>query len=266
MRRKFTRAIALTILALIIASCASHYRPPHFEPESAVFSGLLNAGAPPADDVRVLWVHGMCHHSTDWVLQRVADLEKLGGVAATLEGAIDVPARPGQAGPLARVYRYALRGGAMRHEFHFVVWSDLTREAKRSLCYDSSRRDDVAEVCDGASDYPSARARGTLNDRLKSMIMNTCVSDALLYAGATGPAMRDRVAIAVCAALSGLPPQPARGGNPLPPAACYDGDPSDWVPRAGPIAFVTESLGSKILFDALTASARPGAGRSPAAA
>jgi hypothetical protein len=265
------RASALCLLCLLACACTTPYSPPKFDPDVA-FGGIIESAPDQSNaatkDPRVVWVHGMCHHAPNWQKERIESLEKRSGLTAEPIDAIDVPARLGDPGPLVTVHRYRLRGkgdqAGVQPVINFVSWSALTRDAKRQLCYDSGDRTgnetfdaEVRAVCEGERDWPSPHERGSFNQLLKSVIMNACLSDALIYVGETKARIRERVAIAVCAALSGLPARHSAART-LPPATCYDGNPADWVPSDTPIVFVTESLGSKILIDALAHSTRPG--------
>jgi hypothetical protein len=264
MPRHSLRCVAIVALCLLAAACTTPFRPPQFEPDAG-FSGIAAPPGTAQAESRVVWVHGMCHHTTQWIDERVEGIGKLTGATSQLVDVVYVPAEPGAAGPAIQVHSYRFTGGGLSHVFSFVLWSELTLAAKQRLCYDSRERDDVREVCAGVEGWPSLHERAALNDLLKSRIMNSCLADALIYSGATHARIRDRMAVAVCVALSGLPRSGSRERQ-GPPPACYDGDPSDWVPSDAPIAFVTESLGSKILFDALRHSAAPGRARGAAAA
>ncbi len=71
--------------------------------------------------------------------------------------------------------------------------------------------------------------RARLNGRLKSELLNDCIADAVIYAGESGPAIRDAVAAALTEVLARMD----AGGS------------------EAPLVIVAESLGGKLVFDAL---------------
>jgi hypothetical protein len=103
-----------------------------------------------------------------------------------------------------------------------LVWSPLTADAKRSLCFDvaGSNPSCPAGLFDGV--------RASLNSRFKDSLLNDCFADAIVYLGPLGGQIRASMKAAV-----------ERFGT-----AHVAG---------GPLVLVTESLGSKILTDAVVA-------------
>jgi hypothetical protein len=79
-----------------------------------------------------------------------------------------------------------------------------------------------------------------MNGSLKTELVNDCLSDAVVYSGQHGDVIRAAMKLAVCHELGGAP---------------ATGQPCD-LTNAGPerpIVVITESLGSKVLFDAAKA-------------
>jgi hypothetical protein len=81
--------------------------------------------------------------------------------------------------------------------------------------------------------------RAGLNDSLKMTLMNDCFSDAVFYAGSNGHTIREQIRKALCIALSGGDQSNDDCSKPL---------------KQGNIALVSESLGSKVLFDSVACS------------
>ena len=79
-----------------------------------------------------------------------------------------------------------------------------------------------------------------MNGMLKTKLINDCLSDAVVYGGQHGDPIRAAMKLAVCRELGGTP----AAGRPCD----FSGAELD-----RPIAVITESLGSKILFDAARA-------------
>ena len=174
--------------------------------------------------LHVLWTHGMCTHQLNWATQRATQIAAALDGTATQTGAVEETAG------LTRVlYRIATPGGDF--DATFVVWSPMTRPFKRELDFD-------APGSDRATSFPYQRAM--LNGALKTKLINDCLSDAVVYGGQHGDPIRAAMKLAVCRELGGTP---------------VAGRPCDFTDAEAdrPIAVITESLGSKILFDAARA-------------
>jgi hypothetical protein len=211
------------VLALALGACAKPYLPPIIEPdtpEAQQFDGLLPLVIQNAA-LHVVWIHGMCPHSkADWADVRVASLAKRLGIGAQVSSL---------SSPIGEfVYRYELSYEGRPITLDMVVWSELIAERRASLCFDSVKaKDGVArDACGDKAKYPHKRA--TLNDALKSGLMNACLADAMIYIGDQGGSIRERIRPDVEAALGS-------GTAAIAPA----------------VVFVSESLGSKVLYDVL---------------
>jgi hypothetical protein len=174
--------------------------------------------------LHVLWTHGMCTHKLNWAADRATRIATALGGAATQTNAVEETAG------LTRVlYQIHTPGGDF--DAAFVVWSPMTQPFKRELDFDSPGSD-------RATSFPYERA--TLNGALKTKLINDCLSDAVIYAGQHGDPIRAAMKMVVCRELGGTP---------------VAGQPCNLTGAAldRPIAVITESLGSKILFDAARA-------------
>ena len=174
--------------------------------------------------VHVLWAHGMCTHHVNWATDRAMRIATaLGGTA--VQTGIDEEI----AGLTRVLYEFKTPGGDF--DATFIVWSPMTERYKRELDFD-------APGSNAATSFPYERA--TMNGALKTGLINDCLSDALVYAGQHGDPLRAAMKLAVCRDLGGTP---------------VAGRPCDLTVAASarPTAVITESLGSKILFDAARA-------------
>jgi hypothetical protein len=174
--------------------------------------------------LHVLWTHGMCTHELNWAANRATQ------IAAALDGTASQTGAVEETAGMARVlYRIKTSGGDF--DAAFVVWSPMTRPFKRNLDFD-------APGSDRATSFPYQRAM--LNGALKTKLINDCLSDAVVYGGQHGDPIRAAMRQAVCRELGGKP---------------VAGQPCDFTDAEldRPIAVITESLGSKILFDAARA-------------
>lgn len=218
-----SRLSLLPVLGLL-AACASPYRPPVVVHDSATFPGIAGivavAGARPVD---VILVHGMCTHDTAWAerqIDRIAGIVDAHAPAPAPAAAPATPAAPARIAVVERTRRLA--GGTVR--FHALVWSPLTAGLKHRLDFDMTS---APTDCTGAGECKPRRAR--LNGYVKDNLLNDCLSDAVIYEGASHVAIRDAMVETL--------------------AHVIDNDPDS----EAPLVVVAESLGSKMLFDALSA-------------
>jgi hypothetical protein len=233
------KSIALWTAALALVGAASAgfapdsmtYATPYATPvvekpsaeDAGTFDGLLSLAEslPPSSSLKVLWTHGMCTHRSSWVDHRMRRLvASTGGVPHTLS------VRPvGSHGASLRTDRIALRSTTI--DVTFLTWSALTAPYKAALTYDHSKHH--------GGDFPYARA--TMNRELKRGLINDCMTDVVVYGGPNGVNIRHAAQEAVCESVGGR----------------IVGTTCDVPPGGAPaaLAFVTESLASKMLFDAI---------------
>lgn len=174
--------------------------------------------------LHLLWVHGMCTHELNWATDRATR------IATALDGAAIQTGAVAETGGLTRIlYRIHTSGGDF--DATFVLWSPMTRPFKHTLDFDSPGSD-------RATSFPYQRAM--LNGVLKTDLVNDCLSDAVVYSGQHGDPIRAAMNLAVCHELGGIP---------------VAGQPCDLTHAAPerPMVVITESLGSKVLFDAARA-------------
>lgn len=211
---------ALAVLALL-AGCTTPYRPPQFLEADTRFPGLIdfvvaageNGTTKQAD---VLLVHGMCTHDAGWADATVATL------AAQLAANVSTTrTRSGGSGIVIVPARIDTPQGTLRVKS--LIWSPLTTPIKQQLCYDQTGK---SAICQESPPFPHQRAR--LNARLKDKLVDDCLPDALIYQGVGRQEMLARMRAAILEASA-------------------DADPK------APLVVITESLGSKILFDTLVA-------------
>lgn len=241
-RHRARRAVPLLVpllvfplLPILLCACATPYRPPLLpDAPPAVFPGLIDlaaqAGGREAD---VLLVHGICTHDAGWMDQVLPQLTR-----ALRDATTPAPARAAGvdgAAPAVQIVPATIATPAGRLRFDALIWSPLTSALKRQLCYDQSAK---SSLCAGTPPYPYTGAR--LNARFKDGLIDDCLPDALIYAGAARETMQLRMREAVLQVLSGMRPE-------------------------APLVVISHSMGSKILFDTLLRMSDEPAG-SPAAA
>ncbi len=202
----------------LLAACSTPYRPAVVVRDSAPFPGIVNlvrdGGGRPLD---VILVHGMCTHDAAWAnhgIDRIAGVvsANLPEQAATAANGIQLVERTQQ-----------IAGTPVR--FHALIWSPLTTPLKRQLDDDNTG---TPTDCSAAGNGECKPQRAWLNGYVKDRLLNDCLSDAVIYEGASGHAIRDAMVESVSRIIESNP----------------NGDRT--------LAVVAESLGSKILFDALS--------------
>ncbi|WP_198120725.1 hypothetical protein [Massilia rhizosphaerae] len=209
----------LPVLACL-AACSTPYRPPVVVHDSATFPGIAGivaiAGARPVD---VILVHGMCTHDAGWAERQIDRIAGIVDEHAPAAGAVSTSA-PGRVELVERTR--TLAGGTVR--FHALVWSPLTAQLKHQLDFDMTG---APTDCTGAGQCKPTRA--SLNGYVKDNLLNDCLSDAVIYEGESHVAIRDAMVETIAHVLDNNPDSEA------------------------PLVVVAESLGSKMLFDALSA-------------
>jgi len=226
--------ISLTLLGVVLGltACSMPYARPIVAQEpgaqDASFDGirdLVTQAARHNATLHVIWTHGMCTHDPSWVADWVTRVTTtLGGTAQPIGGWAAT-------GKLMRV-AYEFQTPAGTFDSTFILWSPMTASYKQQLVSDNPGTDP-------SKSFPYQRA--SLNNDLKVGLINDCLADAVVYAGTNGDPIRKQMKQAVCYALGGRP---------------VSGGPCDLsgAELDRPLAIVTESLGSKFLFDAVRAT------------
>jgi hypothetical protein len=222
------RRLAILAAFSLLAGCSTPYSPPVVVRDSSPFPGIAGLIAQNrARPVDILLVHGMCTHTASW-----AD-----GVIRTVAGAVDgnLGGRPALSALAPNRIEVVdrtqpLAGGTAR--FHALIWSPLTAPLKRQLDYDST-----GTPTDCANDSECKPKRAHYNGLMKDQLLNDCLSDAMIYEGVSQAAMQQAMVDTITQVL----------------------EKSEADQAAGPLIVVAESLGSKMLFDALSAMLEPDA-------
>jgi len=214
---KFFRLLALLVPGLL-AACSTPYRPAVVVRDSAPFPGIVNlvqnGGGRP---LHVILVHGMCTHDAAWANHGI---DRIAGVVSA-----NVPAQAAASSNGIELVERTQQIGGTPVRFHALIWSPLTTPLKRQLDYDNTG---TPSDCSSAGNGECKPKRAWLNGYVKDRLLNDCLSDAVIYEGASGNAIRDAMVESVSRIIESNP----------------NGDRT--------LAVVAESLGSKILFDALS--------------
>jgi hypothetical protein len=216
---KTTRLLRLlmTLLPGVLAACSTPYRPPVVVHDSTPFPGISSIiAASGKQQVDLLLVHGMCTQSSAW-----AD-NAIDRIAGVIEAHTQPPPRAAAGNAIQVVERtQQVGGGTVR--FHGIIWSPLTADLKRQLDYDNT-----GSPTDCAAAGVCKPTRAYFNGSIKDKLLNDCLADALIYEGDSHDMIRDAMVETVSRIIEANP----------------NGD--------GTLVVVAESLGSKMLFDALS--------------
>ncbi|WP_097105253.1 hypothetical protein [Hoeflea halophila] len=211
--------VMLLSVAALLYGCSTPYRTPIVEYSGEntgkSFEGIMSYAA--QGDLRVVWLHGMCTHSIKWALERDAFIS--GTLRESMEAAESSKSSAGGNQPYRVTRNHSVSGNHL--EMRYLVWSALNDQAKA--------------VVKSASF--SKYERADINAALKEGLIDDCFSDAVVYSGPAGDPIRNWIRGEVCDALGGA----------YSSSGCRIRDNTD---RHKTI-FVAESLGSKILSDAL---------------
>jgi hypothetical protein len=213
------RFLLTLLIPGLLAACSTSYRPPVVVRDSAPFPGiasLVQAGS--GHPLDVILVHGMCTHDAGWANRSI---DRIAGVVSA-----NVPTQAAPAGNGIQLIERTQQIGGTPVRFHALVWSPLTTPLKRQLDYDNTG---TPSDCSAAGNGECKPVHAYFNGYVKDKLLNDCLSDAVIYQGASHDAIRDAMIESVARIIESNP----------------NGDRS--------LAVVAESLGSKILFDALSA-------------
>jgi hypothetical protein len=219
--------LLMMAVAGLLAACTA-YSPPVVVRDSSPFPGIVGViGQNASHPVDVLLVHGMCTHTASWASGAIGTIAGVidshyGGKPSALAGA------PNRIEVIDQTEK--IGGGTVR--FHALVWSPLTADLKQQLAYDNT-----GSPTDCSRDAECKPKRALFNGKLKDRLLNDCLSDAMIYEGDSHPVMQQALVETLAYVL----------------------EQSEASGASGPLVVVAESLGSKMLFDALTAMLEPSA-------
>jgi hypothetical protein len=218
--RRAPKFLLTLLIPGLLAACSTPYRPPVIVRDSTPFPGIASlvqtgSGRP----LDVILVHGMCTHDAAWASHGI---DRIAGVVSA-----NVPEPAALAADGIQLIERTQQIGGTPVRFHALIWSPLTAPLKHQLDYDNTA---TPSDCSAASPAGSEckPKRAWLNGYVKDRLLNDCLSDAVIYEGDSHDAIRDAMVESISRIIERNP----------------NGDRT--------LAVVAESLGSKILFDALS--------------
>jgi hypothetical protein len=228
--RSWARLLYLCLLSSIaLTGCLRPYKTSVFDPPTAQFRGITSEWhGKSGGDIRVLFVHGICtHDELHWITDGWDQVIKGYFPSATKTVTTETPV--GQVQIIDHEYQI----GQNKISGRYLIWSALTATDKAKLIYDDRPTDN------SLGQFTWKRAK--INGELKATLLNDCLSDAVIYAGVRGSDIQTAMQNAICAALDGT----------------TSNDTCTFPPTYGHgnrrIVIVTESLGSRMVFDAISA-------------
>jgi hypothetical protein len=215
-------------LIATLAACGRPYLRPEFDPPDTQFKGVASY-LKDASAVQVVFVHGMCTHEKKHWVDEAWDPQIARSLGAVIGRQAD--ARSTQLSPRAKytIVPRSYNVGSKQLHARFVLWSESTTPAKNKLSFDNPPP---------AGEFKWQRA--SLNAEIKAGLVNDCLSDAMIYAGESGPELREMMKYALCEAVDLVYDPQTKNCQETVPART----------PGGPILIVTESLGSKMVIDA----------------
>jgi hypothetical protein len=229
--RCWVRPLGLALLsAVALSGCFRPYSKSVFDPPTAQFPGITSQwNSTSGNDIRVLFVHGICtHDEPTWITAGWDVVMKGYFPSATMTVSPKPPV--GQVQIIDHEYQI----GANKISGRYLIWSALTATDKAKLNYDNLPTDSPRP-----GEFSWKRAK--INGSLKASLLNDCLSDAVIYAGYRSVYIQASMQNAICEALDGTT---TNGICNFPPTYGHGNR---------RIVIVTESLGSRMVFDAISA-------------
>lgn len=227
----YIQTLIIISLLFFISSCSTPYSPPQIS-SSDSFLGLEDIIQQSQDKEAVLIViHGMCDHKKPWITKKVKQF------STVMEMEINFP-DSSSIDPLILVsstssgiegYRANLTRETTNENLtiYGIIYSQPSYKKKQSLCSDVSSKTDVC-----FSDVITYQyERAALNADLKNDLMNNCLADAVYYLGDGGDIIRSGVRQVIDDIFKDIE--------------------TDEQLKNSSISFISESLGSKVLTDAI---------------
>jgi hypothetical protein len=230
-----TRHALYLAVSLLVAACTTPYRVPLVvgkegtEPRFRGLADLLEQ----QNTVDVLFIHGMCTHYPQWAQDTVRNtFASLGGDPR----AVDLKEKNVE-GTSVSLYQQTLNVNGRTLRANAILWSPVVADLKSQLCYDQVNK---TKACQGSPAYVYQRA--DFNRLLKDTLLDDCLADALIYQGKARNEISAQIQKAVLQAVA-----TSGGKQDVQNVAAAAARESVSIP----VAVVTSSLGSKVIFDAI---------------
>ena len=211
------KTICTVLLFVALAGCTAPYGSGQVTSDEDTFPGLMDLVGE-SRGIDIISIHGMCTKDKSWAYKAADRASRHVPNALPNRDNPDnwdcVPV-DGKYNKFVKVLKTELVSEKI--DLYAIIWSKLTATEKKKLCPDSGIR---TPSCPD----PNSRHQAYINNKLKSVLMNDCLADAIIYIGPTGEEIRRGVKAALEAIGSHRSSQ-------------------------RPAAIIAESLGSKIITD-----------------
>ncbi len=223
MVKKLVFATVFGLFIMQLMACSRPYRKPVIDPQVG-FNGIETL-LKQSKSIGLITIHGMCHHDLTWMEKNLSHFSE----ALNMEISEIPPKEIFSEGTIGvKAYRSDLTKEGEQLSVYGIIYSSITLQAKqKNLCQDVSRETSVCP--DTILTYN--RKRASINAAVKNNLMNDCLADAVLYLGPAGEKIRAGVRDALTAIFNDMKRNQSLA--------------------EGPVVFLSESLGSKVLGDAL---------------
>lgn len=225
----------LVALIVSITGCASYPDPIVDGKPFVGIKKLLAAPGEPAKQVDVFLIHGMEYHGSDWAQN------SLKALADGFKEKVQPQSGPAVAG--IETWTAELSNGVRAVA---LVWSPLTSRLKQQLCYDQTHKTQPCAIAPPPPSYPWNRA--SINRDIKDQVIDDGFADVLIYQGDGHRRIKEAIQTALLAArVMTLPGRrwAAPEGLSLKELA------SASLANNAPLVILSESLGSKMVFDSV---------------
>lgn len=229
---------SLFIASMLCAGCSTPYSTPVFDSRpkgNTDFPGIAQlVAATPDKSIDLLIVHGMCAKDEGWARRSISDLSHtLGGPEEPDISRHEMPDSK------IMLYRSGLSTPSGKVHASVVLWSPVFAPLKSQLCYDQTDKTDACQAIDPKPPaYELKRAK--LNAMLKDKLLDDCLADVLIYESKSRDAISKQLQRAILTATT------ADGARDTMQSLL-----SAASTESRPIVLISESLGSKMTFDAI---------------
>ncbi len=162
------KAFVLITLCVLVSACSMPHSPVKLDSQTN-FKGISNNLSSNVSNTTVVMIHGMCDKDTDWASETADNFAKYLGISL-LAKKNDLlyyyPDDEGVGSPALRLYDY---GSLKVYSYHYSYWNTIREELNQN---DASAK---------------------LNNEIKKLLVNGCLSDVTTYAGDKGADIRSKL-------------------------------------------------------------------------
>lgn len=225
--------LSVGLFLVIMVGCTSKpYHPYHIDkPTSQSFLGIHPASHG-VKESSVVMIHGMCHQSDTWFFNAGQSLAKQLNMTISFDSDYPNGEIFNSASHGVQAYKIVFKKEDYKVNFYGIRYSDATLKQKQTyLCRDMTKEYKPASMFCSKDELTYSRKRAEINAKVKNLLLNDCLADAVIYLGKTGLQIKAGVRLAL--------------------NSIYDDQMKVNSTRPIPLSLISVSLGSKVLRDAL---------------